>query len=447
MRFAKQVLSGWGNYQPKPCLVARPEKEQDLIEILKNKNSETLISRGCGRSYGDVAINENGNIISHQRLDRMLAFDEKNQVLECESGVLLDDILTTFVPRGLFLPVTPGTRFVSIGGAIANDVHGKNHHCDGSFGNWVESLRLLTADGTILECSPSNNQEIFWATIGGVGLTGIILSAKFKLISISSPFLRLNTTRTRCIQETMELMKQTDEQYKYSVAWIDCLAKGKKLGRCVLMQANHPTAEDICSLPLPAPSKQAIGVPCYAPQFLLNPLTVSTFNTLYYRLHPNKAEKWTHYEPYFYPLDTVSNWNRIYGKRGFLQYQVSFPLDKSENLIRLLEHIQRSGIGSFLSVLKLFGEPNKGLLSYPFRGFTLALDVPANEKTRKLLKRWDKWVAEAGGRLYLAKDAVADADTIHTMYPGIKKLREVKQLIDPQGRFQSSLSRRLKLLS
>lgn len=443
MTLANRVLSGWGNTSPANCQVARPEKEAALQQLILASAPSTWICRGLGRSYGDPAVNPEGGTLSLQRLNRMLSWDPATGVLECEGGVVLGDIVDTFLPRGWFLPVTPGTQFVTIGGAIANDVHGKNHHRDGSFGNWVQSLRLMIASGEIIECSPHQHPELFWATVGGVGLTGIILSATIKLQAVSSPFVQVDTTRTDNIKQTMDLMLSTDDNYQYSVAWIDCLAKGDSLGRCVLMQGSHAegTPEDF-----QAASGRKLNVPFNFPSWVLNSYTTRAFNALYYRMHPSSKADRVHYQPYFYPLDAVTNWNRIYGKRGFFQYQVSFPLDRSEHMIALLERIQESGQGSFLAVLKLFGNANEGLLSYPSRGFTLALDFAASAETQALFKEWDQWVLEAGGRLYLAKDATTSPEAIQQMYPRLDEFRLIKKQVDPTGIFQSAMSHRLRLL-
>jgi decaprenylphospho-beta-D-ribofuranose 2-oxidase len=355
------------------------------------------------------------------------------------------------VPRGYFIPVTPGTKFVTIGGAIAADVHGKNHHKDGSFGNFVIELDLLIADGTTHKIGPSINPKLFWATIGGMGLTGVILRAKIQLTPIKTS--KILSTNVICsnLEVLMDEMIRADEFARYSVAWVDTLAGGKRLGRSILSIGDHATEVDLNSrlrkTPLKYSSKQLITFPGIPINGLLNRFTVRVFNGLWFqKARLSKKKKTISLDSFFYPLDGIGNWNKMYGRDGFIQYQISIP-DNSAHLIRLiLEKFSEQRIPSFLSVLKRFGPQGDGMLSFPSKGWTLAVDIPAGvEGLGELLDELDEKVVEAGGRIYFAKDSRMNSRYVKEMYPLIDEFRDVKRTVDVHNVFQSNLSRRLGL--
>lgn len=450
-------LSGWGNFPVATCRVTRPETWGDLADVVTAGPEIDYIPRGLGRAYGDSALNADRGVIDHTRLNRFLAFDERTGVLECEAGVSFAEIIEHFLPRGWFLPTTPGTKFVTVGGAIAADVHGKNHHVDGSFGNFVVDLKLLLANGDVLDCSPSRNADVFWATVGGMGLTGVIVSARFRLNRVESAWYDVTYHRTANLDETLDCFAETDADYRYSVAWIDCLARGRSLGRSVAMLANDARATDLpANLVAPAlvagtklqiPRRRQKSIPFNFPGWVLNPLSVKAFNELYYATHRD-GRRFVDYDSFFYPLDGVQHWNRIYGRRGFVQYQALFPRESSRaGLVELLERIVASRKGSFLAVLKSTGAANSGLLSFPKPGHTLALDFPhTGEDLITLLRECDDIVLRHGGRLYLAKDALTTPHTFAAMYPRLPEFREIKRRLDPHNRFVSSQARRLAIV-
>ncbi len=433
---SRRTVTNWGNY---PVIEADVIETRSLDTIRQTvEDHEHLIARGNGRCYGDSSLGQ--NIFSTLKLNRFLSFDQENGVIECESGVLLSDVLNIIIPKGFFLPVTPGTKFITVGGAIAADVHGKNHHCEGTFSNHVECFELLDSDGTIFRCSRNENSELFWQTCGGMGLTGIILKAKFRLKPIETSFIHQISHKARGIDSVMELFESSTES-TYSVAWIDCLAKGKELGRSILMLGEHAMLNQLPSRfsanPLqPAPAK-ALDLPFFLPAFSLNHLTVKAFNFAYYNKQlSTQSESVIHFDPYFYPLDGIHNWNRGYGRRGFIQYQCVLPLSESrDGLVEILSKIAKSGQGSPLAVLKLFGKPDpNAIMSFPMEGYTLALDFKVNDEVFALLDQLDRVVLDRGGRLYLAKDARMSSETFHSSY---------RQKVS-SGRFSSAQSERLK---
>jgi FAD/FMN-containing dehydrogenase len=404
-----------------------------------------LIARGNGRAYGDAAINPDMTLLM-SACDRFLEFDTNNGVVECEAGLLLSDLLEVAVPRGWFPPVVPGTKFVTIGGLIAADVHGKNHHLDGSFGRHVESLRLALADGAIVNCSRSENSEIFAATFGGMGLTGVILSARIRLRSIASGLINESIIRAPSLDVLLQLFNE-HRAATYSVAWIDCLSDRQHFGRGVLMLGEHAGA-DLASGPqggLPRfKRKSGLSVPVELPISPLNRWSIRLFNELYYRLQRPRRHL-THYDRFFFPLDGVENWNRIYGRLGFVQYQCVIKGDESERgLRRILSLVREMGLGSFLSVLKKLG-PGTRFLSFPMEGYTITLDFPVRPTTMNALPKLDAVVAEHGGRIYLAKDARAPQEMIERGYPEIGAFRELRRRIDPERKIRSVLSERLDL--
>ena len=443
-------LSGWGRYPVEECFIAKPSTVMDVQMLLKkNKEIKNWIVYGLGRSYGDTPLNKNGGVIIFTKWNHFISFDVQSGILECEAGVSFNEILDIVVPRGYFLPVTPGTKFVTVGGAIANDVHGKNHHVDGTFSEFVKDFTLLTASGEIVRCSRSENSELFWATIGGLGLTGIILTVRFQLIPIETTYIDVHYQRAKNLDEALLLFNQSDEKYQYSVAWIDCLAKGSSLGRCVLMRGNHAKLEqvDLKQRKMQTQNKNKISIPFDFPSFALNSFSIKAFNAIYYNIHPKNEKKIVDYEKFFYPLDSILHWNRMYGKRGFIQYQVVFPLESCQaGLTKMLERLSESKRSSFLAVLKSSGDENQGLLSFPKRGFTLALDIPYDDSLFDFLKSLDELVISYGGRVYLAKDSTLSPEHFKVMYPKVNEFRRIKEKIDPNHLFSSSMARRLGIL-
>ena len=447
--FATKPLSGWGRYPVESCHLFRPEKRSEVAATLVSGLQPSYISRGLGRSYGDAALNENAGVIWHVLLNRFLSFDGASGVLECESGVSLAEIIQYFLPRGWFLPVTPGTKFVTVGGAIAADIHGKNHHRDGSFSNFVLDFRLLTSNGEVLLCSPTVYPEIFWATVGGMGLTGVVLSARLRLRRVDSAYVFVDFHKAPNLDEALETMEASDERYDYSVAWIDALATGKTMGRSVLMRGNHAAAAE-----LPARVRQALAAPAVPqwnlfvdfPSGTLNRLTVKAFNTAYYAVHRTAPRQLASFEKFFYPLDAINQWNRMYGKRGFVQYQIALPQASGRAGLRtILDRLARSGRASFLAVLKRFGDAGSGLLSFPLHGYTLALDIPVARGLVPFLHELDRMTLDYGGRIYLAKDAVVRAEDFAAMYPKLESFRAIQRKLDPKRLFSSSLARRLRI--
>ncbi|MEQ1605758.1 MAG: FAD-binding oxidoreductase [Pyrinomonadaceae bacterium] len=432
----RKLVTNWGNY---PIAEANVTESANLAEIKELvANSDHLIARGNGRCYGDSSLGE--NIFSTLRLNKFLSFDRENGMIECESGVLLSEILDVIVPSGFFLPVTPGTKLITVGGAVAADVHGKNHHCDGSFANHIVHLDLMTGDGTTIRCSPTEHDDLFWQTCGGMGLTGVILAVKFGLKPIETAYIDQVSYKTTDIDSTMKLFEQSG-QSTYSVGWLDCFASKKKLGRSILMLGEHCSRSDLPrhfkNEPLRKVHGSSLNIPVFIPSFALNRLSLKVFNTLYYHRKARSEEISTvHFEPYFYPLDGLTNWNRLYGKRGFVQYQFVLPLETSyDGLIRILEKVRQSGQGSPLAVLKLFGKANpEAVMSFPMEGYTLALDFKAEPSVFRLLNELDEIVLQHNGRIYLAKDARMKAETFHRSYSNIV----------PSGHFSSRQAERLE---
>lgn len=404
-----QSVTNWGNFPVVEKEVRSEDSVQKIREFVKNNNE--IIARGNGRCYGDAALGE--TIFSTKRLNKFISFDRLNGVIECESGVLLSEILEVTVPQGYFLSITPGTKFITVGGAIASDVHGKNHHAEGCFSESVVEFSLMNEKGEVLKCSREENSDLFWATVGGMGLTGIILSAKLNLKNIESVYIRQESIKAENLDEIFKLFDES-ESWTYNVAWIDCLQKGKDIGRSILMRGEHALRAELPVTlqkePLRLKKKPMPTVPFYFPGFVLNNLTVKIFNWLYFgRQRAKEVKNFVDYESFFYPLDVVNDWNKIYGKGGFIQYQMVIPKEKGkEGMKKILETIAHSGNGSFLAVLKLFGKNNpQAYNSFPFEGYTLALDFKVNSKLKNLVEKLDNIVEEFGGRIYLTKDCMS----------------------------------------
>jgi hypothetical protein len=404
-----QKVTNWGNYP----IVEKEMRSEDSFRKIKEfvLTHNEVIARGNGRCYGDASLGE--HIFSTRKLNKFISFDRLNGVIECESGVLLSDILEIAVPQGYFLYVTPGTKFVSVGGAIASDVHGKNHHAEGCFSEYVIEFKLMIENGDIITCSREENSEKFWATIGGMGLTGIILTAKFNLKNIQTAYIRQESIKAENLDEIFRLFDES-ESWTYSVAWIDCLQKGKNIGRSILMRGEHAFQHELPQKfrdqPLRLKKKFEPKVPFYFPGFVLNAFTVKIFNYFYFKKQSKKeVTDFIDYETFFYPLDFVKDWNKIYGKSGFIQYQMMIPKEKGkEGMKKILETIANSGNGSFLAVLKLYGKKNQDAYnSFPFEGYSLALDFKVNAKLKKLIDRLDDIVEEYNGKIYLTKDSMS----------------------------------------
>jgi FAD/FMN-containing dehydrogenase len=382
--------------------------------------STPLLVHGNGRSYGDVCLNDGGTVLLGRGLDRYLDFDPERGILRAEAGVLLAEILELVVPLGWFLPVTPGTRYVTLGGALANDVHGKNHHRAGSFGHHVLAFELQRSDGSRRRCSPVEHTDWYAATIGGLGLTGLVTWVEIQLQRIPSAMLDVNRRRFTRVDDFFAMADEAEAREEFTVAWVDCAARGSALGRGVLAAASFASGAAARSA-MPRP-RRALRVPFTPPLPLINPLSLTLFNAAYYR--QPIGDRREHYLPFFYPLDAIGEWNRIYGPRGFLQYQCVVPPAHALAATReLLERIAASGQGSFLAVLKRFGDrPSPGLLSFARPGTTIALDFPMRgEQTLRLLDSLDTVVAEAGGALYPAKDARMSAQMFQRGYPQLQR--------------------------
>jgi FAD/FMN-containing dehydrogenase len=385
----------------------------------------SVLAHGNGRSYGDVCLNDGGTLLHTRGLDRLIAFDAETGVLRCEAGVLFSEILDFAVPRGWFLPVTPGTRFVTVGGAIANDVHGKNHHRAGTFGEHLRRFELLRSDGSRLACSREQNPDLFRATIGGLGLTGLITWAEFALLKIPGPWMASETLRFSGLPEFFALSSQSESDHDYTVAWIDCAGSGATFGRGVFIRANHVRDDT------PLPRERRLAVPFTPPLALVNRATLRAFNALYYR-GSRPCRRREPYARYFFPLDGVADWNRIYGPRGFLQYQCVVPPAQAPDAIaELLRRIAASGAGSFLAVLKVFSDrAPAGILSFARAGTTLALDFPnRGAATLDLLERLDDVVTAAGGAVYPAKDARMSGTHFRQYFPAWERFQAY---VDPR---------------
>ena len=436
----KKLITNWNNYP----VVEASEISFDYEKEIASKLSHPSIPHGNGRCYGDASLSS--EVVNTLRYDKILAFDEVNGIITCQSGLLLSDLLQIIVPRGWFLPVTPGTKFITVGGAVASDVHGKNHHVDGSFSRHILSMSVLTGTGETFVCSASNRPDLFWATCGGMGLTGIILDVKFRLKRISTAFIRQKQVKARNLDEIMTLFEQNSDS-TYSVAWIDCLKGGRNFGRSILILGEHASVDEVKTKHHLMPKEKSLfTVPLYFPSFVLNGFSVKVFNALYYAKNYKKVmDSVVHYDGFYYPLDSILSWNKIYGKKGFVQYQFVLPLEASRSgLIDILKRINQRGTGSFLAVLKLFGEQDN-LISFPMKGYTLALDFPIRPGLFEFLDELDRIVAGYGGRIYLSKDARMKKEIFWSTYPHAQEFKEILAKYDPHNRFVSHLSERLTL--
>ncbi len=446
------TCSGWGRYPKAPCGLYRPDSLRELGDIPTDckQRGWSVIPRGLGRSYGDAALNGGFGAALMTHLDRIIEFNTSTGRLRCEAGLSLLQIIRRLMPLGWFPMVTPGTQFCTVGGAIAADVHGKNHHVDGSFGDHLYQLTLMLPSGEMVSCSREQNSDLFWATVGGMGLTGVIVDAEFQLRAVQTSRITESRVRTRDLDETLFTFQERDSRYPYSVAWMDCLSTGRHFGRGVLLFGDHSVSTDLPRMeqdkPLSLPKAKSVTVPMDAPGFLLNRLSLLAFNQAYYSFNPTNESHIVSTQRFFHPLDAVVDWNRLYGKAGFTQWQCIVPFDGgAKRLQQILEKVQHSGQLPFLCILKRMGKGSGGLLSFPMEGYTLAMDFPVRKGLLPLLDALDELVLQAGGRLYLAKDARASVSTIAAMYPNLHLFKTMKMSIDPNMLMQSNMSRRLEL--
>lgn len=427
-------VTSWGRLSADPHHVVGLN-DPSGVERLVCHGEHPGVAHGMGRSYGDVCLNQEGTLWVTTGLDHFIAFDDSTGRLVCEAGVLLRDIQRLVIPRGWILPVTPGTQLVTVGGAIANDVHGKNHHVLGSFGDHVQSLTLIRTNGDVIRCGPNERTDWFAATVGGLGLTGVITQAEILLRRVAGPWLETETVPYANLGEFFRLADDSEAKWEHTVSWIDCITGGG--GRGLFMRGNPSNAGDC-----PTPQGRKLSMPIVPPVSLINRLSLRSFNTVYYHLKKWQAGRSiTHYEPFFYSLDNLLEWNRMYGPKGFFQYQSVVPRETGQDAVQaMLKEIARSGDGSFLAVLKTFGNRQPvGMLSFTQPGVTLALDFPnRGERTHKLFERLDTIVREAKGRLYPAKDARMPRELFEAGYP---RLPEFIKYRDPG--ISSGLSRRL----
>lgn len=447
MNTLQMDISGWGRYPVQRCELVRPERHAELWS-----EAPSLLARGQGRSYGDAALNDGGRVVLTERVNRFLAFDRDKGVVRAEAGVTLAELLALTVPRGWFPLVTPGTKHVSLGGCVAADVHGKNHHHTGAFGASVRELELITAEGRRLRCSAQENTEAFRATVGGMGLTGIIGEVELQLRPVESAYIRARHQGAANLEQLFQLLQDTDHDAHYSVAWVDLMSRGNALGRGVVMSGEHAGRDELSGgrrlTPLRLAPHKVRNIPFDMPGWLLNGLSIRAFNSRYFRREGGRdAPFLVDYDTFFYPLDTLNNWNRLYGRRGFVQYQCVVPtVTALAALQQLLQRLAASGHPAFLGVLKRMGAQGTGYLSFPMEGYTMAMDLPMQgAATLALLDAFDEVVLQHGGRVYLAKDARLAPASLRAMYPQLAEWQRVRRELDPNGVFSSSLSRRLRV--
>jgi len=445
------VLTGWGRTAPTGAAVAHPASAQEVGAVLASRPARGAIARGLGRSYNDAAQNAGGLVVDITRVAAVRDVDLATGVAVVEGGVSLDLLMRQLVPLGWFVPVSPGTRHVTLGGAIAADIHGKNHHHDGTFCTWVDHVTLQTPTG-VRSLERDTDKELFWATAGGLGLTGVVLDATVRLRPVETALMAVDTERADDLDGLLQRMATGDAAYEYSVAWIDCLSRGPHLGRGVLTRGRHARLDDV-------PRQQRasarsfdphtlVRAPAWSPAALLSRTTIAVFNEFWFRRAPRlRRDELQSITSFFHPLDGVAGWNRLYGTRGFVQYQFAVPTGAEDVVRWAVERLADARCPSFLAVLKRFGPANPGPLSFPIAGWTLALDIPARlPGLAALLDGIDELVVEAGGRVYLAKDGRVRPELVPAMYPRLDEWRQARAAVDPDGVLRSDLARRLRLL-
>jgi len=437
-------LSGWGRTNASVVTLRTPRNEEEILNEFAS--GEQLIARGLGRSYGDAAQLSGGVVLDNRALDAISPISDDG-VVTLGAGVSFDELLAVAIPQGWFVPVTPGTRQVTMGGALAADVHGKNHHVDGSLANHVLSMRLVTPEGAFT-LSRTEDTELFWATMGAMGLTGVVTSLTLQMLAIETNQMLVDTTRHGDLESVMSAMATGDADYRYSVAWVDCMTRGAHMGRAILTRGDHATIEAVKKVALKGPRKPKVTIPFEAPRGLLNRWSVRAFNEAWFRSAPrHELDETQSLSSFFYPLDGVANWNLLYGKRGFVQYQFCVPDAMGDTVVDVIKRLSESRVASFLAVLKRFGPGNPSPLSFPLSGWTLALDLPVGGDTLPgVLDDLDSLVVAATGRVYFAKDARLKPDQVRAMYPRLEEFRKVKSRVDPNDQLTSDLARRLDLV-
>lgn len=447
-----EELAGWGRAASTASNVHHVVGDEEIIAVMHGPHPRGVLARGMGRSYGDAAQCAGGDVLDMTG-DDGFRLDAVTGLVTARAGVSLDRLLRHLVPRGWFVPVTPGTRQVSVGGAIAADIHGKNHHVDGSWCQHILSMQIALADGTLRTLDPTADPQLFWATAGGMGLTGVVTEATFQATAIGTSRLLVDTDRTQDLDELLTLMAEGDHAYPYSVAWTDLCATGRSLGRSVLTRGRFATPDELRSsgesdeTHLAYNARELLTAPPVAPSGLLNRATIRAFNEAWYRKAPrHRTGELQSIATFFHPLDFVRGWNRLYGPGGFVQWQMVVPDAATEVVRSTCERLASAGTPSFLAVLKRFGPGNPGPLSFPMQGWTLALDIPARvDGLGELLDSLDEDVVEAGGRIYLAKDSRLRPELVAAMYPRLDEWRAVRDGVDPERRLRSDLARRLRL--
>ncbi|MEU6130660.1 FAD-binding oxidoreductase [Saccharopolyspora sp. NPDC047091] len=443
---------GWARTAPTHAQVLSTPDVDAIARAVREADERGVIARGLGRSYGDVSQNAGGTVVDMTALNRIHDIDPDGAVVDVDAGVSLDQLMKAALPHGLWVPVLPGTRQVTIGGAIGCDIHGKNHHSHGSFGNHVLSMDLLTADGEVRTLTPDGEgSDLFWATVGGVGLTGIVLRAKVKMKRTESAYFIVDADRTKDLDETLELFSNgSDMNYDYSMAWFDAISTGPKLGRSAFSRGSLAKLDELPPKlradPLKFDAPQLLTFPDVFPNGLANKLTFSTLSEVWYRKTPKAGRgQVQNLTAFYHPLDMFGEWNRAYGSKGFLQYQFILPFDQHEALRTLVKRIAESGHVSFLNVLKRMGDSSRAPLSFAMPGWTITVDFPIKDGLSRFCQELDELVLGAGGRLYFAKDSRTTPEMIQQMYPRLDEWRKVRAAVDPQGIFHSDLSRRLAL--
>jgi decaprenylphospho-beta-D-ribofuranose 2-oxidase len=454
MSRTQKTLAGWARTAPSRATVLSGDEvvaTDRLAEAIAGAGDRGVIARGLGRSYGDTAQNAGGLVVDMTARDRVHSIDAATGLVDLDAGVSLDRLMRVALPFGLWVPVLPGTRQVTIGGAIANDIHGKNHHTAGSFGQHVVSMDLLLASGEVRRLEPDGPEaELFWATVGGIGLTGVILRATVRMTPTETAYFVADTERTANLDETIERFSDgSDEAYDYSSAWFDSISTGSKLGRAALGRGSLARRDELPAKlrddPLKFDAPTLLDLPDVFPNGLANKLTFSAIGELYYRKTKNKRGQIQNLTAFYHPLDLFGDWNRAYGSKGFLQYQFIVPLDAEAEFRAIVRDIAESGHVSFLNVFKKFGEGNRAPLSFPMPGWNICVDFPIVDGLGEFCRSLDERVLAMGGRLYTAKDSRTDHDTFAAMYPRLDEWRKVRDAVDPDGVFASDMSRRLRL--